>query len=238
MPAVPAVTPAGPVPAVPVAAGAWTTDLGCPECGYNLRGLPFVTAGAAGSATLLVDCPECGVRSDLGQLAQRRWDRPWYKAPGVNLITGPVAFLLLASVGSLVAFGLVNAAHSSAGGTTMMLITMLLSIFVLAGWTGMLAWVYARCGGVVGVLFSLLAHLIFVGYLAGLTLVVSGVVTTIFFLQDPTQGRSASGSAIPEIALGIGMFIGGVILFIVGRICEKQVAGHCIRLYLKRGTTG
>ncbi|XAL99804.1 hypothetical protein OT109_00135 [Phycisphaeraceae bacterium D3-23] len=208
--------------------------MGCPQCGYNLRGLPFVTGEPGLASALLVDCPECGVRSDIGELAQRRWDKPWYKAPGFNLMTAPVAFLLFGIIGALIAFGVLIAAVGGSG-TTTMLVTMALSMVVLAGWVGMLWWVYAKCGGVVGVLFSLLAHLIFVGYLAGLIFIVSGVVTSFIFLSDTRRGTS--GNNIVEIALGVGMVLGGVVLFVVGRICEKQVAGHCIRLYLKRGTT-
>ncbi|MFI4861310.1 MAG: hypothetical protein ACIAXF_11580 [Phycisphaerales bacterium JB063] len=242
-PAVPAVdAPVGdvsagpPVPPVPeLPAGprsGWETDLGCPQCGYNLRGLPYVARGRGEPGSgLLVDCPECGVRSDLGELAQRRWDKPWYKAPGFNLMTSPVAWLLLCGVGSVL-FSV--ALRDAMRGSASMLMLMAFSMIVLTGWIGLLVWVYHRCGGVVGVLFSLLGHVIFVGYLAGLILVVSGAISTVVFFIDRRPGGSFEAM---RLALAIGMLLGGVVLFVVGRICEKQVAGHCIRVYLRRKTT-
>ena len=47
-------------------------DVACPDCGYNLRGL----------SREIADCPECGLRCDVAKLLTRRWDQPWYKAPG------------------------------------------------------------------------------------------------------------------------------------------------------------
>ena len=210
----------------PKSPSAWETDLGCPGCGYNLRGLP-PNAGMRGVA---VDCPECGLRSDLAELAQRRWDKPWYKAPGFNRMTLPVAWLLLGTVAVLLAAGAMSAAMGL-NATASWLSTLGLLAVMIAGWVLLLVWVYLRNGGIVGVLFSLLAHLVLVGYVGGLLLCVGGgisILTVVF--RGPGRHIEVSTLVVGATALGLG-----VGLFVVGRICEKQVAGHCIRLYLKHG---
>ncbi|MCG8509202.1 MAG: hypothetical protein MI741_08225, partial [Rhodospirillales bacterium] len=60
-------------------------DLACPNCDYNLRGLPGP----------VVACPECGCKCDIPKLITARWNKPWYRAPKFNIVLAPatVAFI-------------------------------------------------------------------------------------------------------------------------------------------------
>lgn len=205
----------------------WSADLGCPGCGYNLRGLP----PAAGLPGVVVDCPECGLRSDVAQLAQRRWDKPWYKAPGFRLMTLPVAWLLLGTVGVLMAAGFLSSAMGLSG-TANWLSTLGLVAVLLAGWVLLLVWVFLRNGGMVGVLFSLLVHVAFAAGVSGVILSVGGGIMVIGALID----RPAQQLNTTMLVMGLGLAIAGVVLLVLARVGEKQVAGYCIRRYLRAGT--
>ncbi len=215
------------------ATDAASADLGCPGCGYNLRGLPAVEGAlpATGRPGYVVACPECGMHSDLAELATRRWDKPWYKAPGFHVLTGPVAWLVFGIIGGLAVLGGLRAGQQL-GATTAWLALLAASFILFAGWAGLIAWVWVRYGGPVGVLFSLLAHVVLPAYLAGLVLVVAGVITVV-------MGLTASSGPVDyrALVLGVVMVLAGVGLFVVGRFGERQIAYYCIRLHLRRGPT-
>lgn len=193
-------------------------DVGCPDCGYNLRGL------GAGRVT----CPECGLESDIAKLITRRWDRPWYKAPHYTLICLPaswawLACIVLAPIAAVIAF--------ESPGTNNWLVAPLAFAFGLLVWLGLMGLVWRRIDGSVSALFGLLAHVSVASYLAGLVLIVGGILTFIdrLFWDDRFE-------PLP-LLLAVLALAGGVGCFYAGRRFERMVAGHCIRIYLLRRTT-
>ena len=183
----------------------WSTDLACPGCTYNLRGL----GNAPGAAGFVVDCPECGLRSDLAELATRRWDKPWFKAPGLTGLAWPVAWMFIGGIFTLFAAALMIGWLGVFG----------LLAFLLTGWAGLLAWVWTKYDGLVGVLFSLVLHVALAGYIASVPVIISGVLLLAW-----------SGSFVGALAVvtaGVGMLFGA-------RYLEKMSASFCIRRYLMR----
>lgn len=211
-----------------------STDLGCPGCGYNLRGLPAVIGEEAMPRRqgYVVACPECGLKSNLAELATRRWDKPWYKAPGFHVLTGPVAWLVLGGIGVLAVLSGLQAGQPF-GATTGWLVMLVASFILFVGWTVLIAWVWGGYGGPVGVLFSLLAHIVLPAYLAGLVLVVAGVVNAVMVFVSPQNSAD-----LLSLLIGVSMTAVGIGLFIGGRLCERQIAFYCIRLHLRRRPTG
>ena len=190
---------------------AWGQDLGCPQCGYNLRGL----------IGTIVDCPECGTHCDLCQLATERWDKPWYRAPRFNLIALPAAWVLISVLVIAVIFAVFDSGHAWLG----VVLTIGLGV---CGWAGLLALVWRYVGQWTGVFFALIAHVSFVLYMSAIVACLVGVMG-LFTAWDQSHWEPAV-----LILLAFGAFAG---LGIVGRLLEKATAKHCIRLHLKRRAT-
>jgi hypothetical protein len=126
-------------------------DLACPACQYNLRGL-------RGS---IVTCPECGAACDVVDLVTKRWDDPWYRAPGYNRVMMPAAWTLLSAVTLLVLWP----TASSPGGHVVSLLSA--ALLLAAVQAALVAGVWRLFNGAIGVVFVLLAHVLLAGYLVG-----------------------------------------------------------------------
>ncbi|MFP4225062.1 MAG: hypothetical protein ACLFVN_13480, partial [Phycisphaeraceae bacterium] len=132
-------------------------DVACPECGYNLRGLTGP----------VVACPECGHEADIAKLVARRWDRPWWKAPGFNTLLLPAAALALgvAFGGIGIGFALANLQPANPG-----LVFASAAMALMAVW-GWLMWRTTRLfDAATGPLLALLAHVALVVEAAGVIL--------------------------------------------------------------------
>ena len=202
--------------------GVLDQDVGCPQCGYNLRGL--------GSDDVV--CPECGLGSNVAQLMLRKWDKPWYRAPKYNTICIPAAVVLLGMLGWLFTLAFIEIAMS--GGSGMMITT----VWIVGGltcWIAAMAWIWQKMDGVASACFALLAHVPIVGYLASLVLFLGGLIMAINSIADFDVAQR--GPEWPGVIGGIIMLIGGIGVFALSRWIERLVASHCIRLYLRRPTT-
>jgi len=200
-------------------------DVGCPDCGYNLRGLD-------GSVVI---CPECGRVSDIAQLVTRKWDKPWYKAPGFARLSMPAAwtwisFFLFFCVASSIAVS-----PRATSGTTNWLFLPMSFLICFGVWLTLLVWPCRTVGGNRGMLYALLVHASMACYLAGLGLIAAGMLIAAPYLQAVVNHE---GDASPlALVLALGSLALGVVSFIGGRRLEKLVAGYCIRVYLSRPST-
>lgn len=200
--------------------GTWRVqhDLACPGCEYNLRGL----------AGPVLSCPECGLTVDVVQLATRRWDKPWYRAPGYNFITLPAAWAFVCAIIILCSGGFVSSmSRSGSVAGSALLITIAVWMAALLGWAGLLSLTYFRFGrDWLAVGFALLAHLALGGYLAGIGLIVAGIAVIFIGIQD---------DSVAQMAIGIGLLVAGVGAMIGGRYAERASAKYCIGKWLKKG---
>lgn len=198
------VPPATPPEAVPV-----TIDIACPGCEYNLRGL----------LGPVVDCPECGLQSDVPELAARRWDKPWYKAPGFNTLAWPAIWALF----SLFFVLPVIDANGFMGPQD----SLIASLLCLIGWATLMYRAYRALGGMLGIGLALLMHILIVGFIVGafgfFIMIIVGVIALYEFDADP-------------VSVGYGVFATAIIVLIlwVCRRVERAIAGACIRHHLRR----
>lgn len=201
--------------------GAWRLDrdLPCPECEYNLRGL----FGPR------VDCPECGQRVDLVQLATRRWDKPWYKAPGYNFLALPAAWALVGTVGAFLFSRVASEALGPAPFVGYALVVVSLAgLIVLVVWSALLWFAYRRFGrDARAVGYALLKHVALCGYLAGIIMLAGGLIAAIL---------ASSRDAMSGVFIGCAVFVGGIALFVAARFAERAGAKFCIKKWLHQGT--
>ncbi len=186
-------------------------DIACPDCEYNLRGLPGP----------IVNCPECGLSTDVPVLAARQWDKPWYRAPGFNTIMWPAALFMISwFVGPIVSgmLGPDQAATYSA---------MLLALVL---WVWLMIRAARLLGGPIGFGLALLSHMLVVGYLIGLIGVIWAVIITVLALIN----QEVNVLAAVYVSLALAVFL----LIIWGcRRVERAIAGVCIRHHLRRKPT-
>lgn len=199
-------------------------DLACPNCEYNLRGL----AGA------VVDCPECGHECDIARLVTAKWTGKWYKAPGLNRLMFPVLIAVVGGLASLVIAMLYITMVNKGAQAEVVVPTFLFGVFGL--------WMYFlwRTRRVFvepwrGPLLSLIAHLIFVGYMTGLgfLLATMGMMLSATFLNG-MNGMPHNPTPLTAWVFMAVYFVIGVSLFYAGRRGEKFIAGCCIRRYLQK----
>lgn len=197
-------------------------DVGCPECGYNLRGL----------GNDLVECPECGKTSDVALLAVRRWDKPWYKAPGYSQLCMPTAAAFLSFIGWGLSIVMIEAADSDISYASVGAVWLAIG---LIGWSSAMAWVWNKFDKHISAGFALLTHLTLIGYIGGLIFMLFGALTFFLLLAD---GKAAYVDAdLGSIAIYTSCLIGGVLGLFGARLVERLAAKHCIRLYLRLPTT-
>lgn len=193
-------------------------DVGCPNCGYNLRGL--------GGGDVV--CPECGLGSNIARLLTRRWDQPWWRAPGYNKMSVPAAWAFISLLASMC---VISGVVDSYGDLRGLMIFVLVMLTIVGGWVGLMAWTWRTMGGIVGAAYAMLAHACLVGYALGILFFVGGLVRLVASISD-TFGVSPSDYVLATLAL-----VGGLGLILMSRWFEKLIAAYCIKLYLNRAPT-
>lgn len=197
--------PSGAPPdAVPVA-----IDVACPGCEYNLRGL----------LGPVVDCPECGLRSDVPELAARRWDKPWYKAPGFNTLAWPAVCVYLWY------FFLMPMSYAYFGSRAGVAAVVLTGLTI---WGLLMYRAYKVFDAAKGLLLALAMHVLVAGFLFG---IIGLFVTVILCVVGVIDGRAGEIKSVLIAALTLGCFV--VVLWVSRRV-ERAIAGACIRHHLRR----
>ncbi|MBI1335390.1 MAG: hypothetical protein GC164_00335 [Phycisphaera sp.] len=175
-------------------------DLVCPTCGYNLRGL----------AGLHVTCPECGSRWDVAKLVALKWDKPWWKAPGLKTISLPSFFacnILLPFLFFSDDTGILLAWTSAA----------------FAGWLLSLYLSWRLFESMRGVYLAMAYSVLIPVYLTcGTACLVSLIFIVLYLLHN---------RGVPITAL-VGVVC--VVPLYAGRRLEKYIAAQCIRRHLER----
>lgn len=172
----------------------------------------------------MVRCPECGTICDVASLITRRWTEPWWRAPGFNVIVLPACWAFVAWMGMAATFGLQIAVS---GGVASAEVALAANVTILVIWVWLVVRAWRRFGDWRAAALAMLAHLILVGYIAGVWGVIGGVIACIGgLLEGEIQAALIAG------------FIAGLcgIVVAVSRRGERFIASHCIRQYLKGAT--
>jgi hypothetical protein len=179
-------------------------ELGCPQCGYSLRGVP----GDVGT------CPECGTECDLTRMIVNQWTGPWYHAPKFNQVLGPLATVSFGVWGVLLVFaiemGLERTPTYTAAAAGALVVAWLVLMWRLRN--------LMLDGAAMSL--ALLAHGIFVGYAVSL----AGIIWLIWLAITAGSWMVAAPSLVSVLPL--------VGLAWAGRRGEKYIAHRCIRQYL------
>lgn len=186
-------------------------DIACPECEYNLRGLPGP----------IVDCPECGLTTDVPVLAARQWNKPWYKAPGFNTLIWPAGW-------ALIGWYLIAIASDMTRGNPWVCNVAMMT--VMAVWIWLMILAGRRLNGTLGFSMALLSHVLLLGFLVSIWGLIAILVYGILgLIQRDLQ--------IIDILHGVAWFVGFSVLLWICRRIERAIAGVCIRHHLRRKTT-
>lgn len=210
-----------PTPAEPPsgnAADVLKQDIACPNCQYNLRGL----------GTGEVVCPECGTQSNVARLLTRRWNKPWYQAPKYNQLALPAGGLLISAI--VLMFAVVANEIPPGGFVPTAMLLMGWTVLTLLGWALLMTWVCRSMEGLRTAGYALVIHLALAGYLIGVPMFITGLGWLVSDLIDSVQLSNSTSSFIWSVLL----IVGGIGLFVLGRVIERFVAAYCIRLYLRR----
>lgn len=185
-------------------------DIACPRCEYNLRGL----------VGPVVVCPECGLESDVPELAARRWDKPWYKAPGFNTLIWP------AFCGWLWVFFVLPVTAVTIGDQTA---TVTIGLLGLAVWAGLMYRAYRVFDEALAVGLALAGHLLVAGFVAGVFGLIWSVIAAVVYVLNPPARVELSDMGVWVVLTGVW----GALLWVCRRV-ERRIAGACIRRYLRR----
>lgn len=175
----------------------------CPECEYSLRGL---------SGEVVV-CPECGRAIDLVSLLNSRWEGSWHNLPTFQAVVRPVFMLILLLIGLFVGI-------AADGIRNHQLIGMLLSCFAVTMWGWKMVGVWRRFKRIEAIKLSLLAILVYAGYLLG------------FFCVFMILLALVSPSGIGQVVIGVVLFLAGIAILVTSHISDRYLASQCVRLYL------
>lgn len=187
-------------------------DIACPDCDYNLRGLPGP----------VVDCPECGLTTDVPVLAARRWNKPWYQAPGFNRLLWPAATATIAWMASIFLM-------ASDSANDLLLVSVCI-ICVLTLWVFLMIRAARLLNGWTGFWLALVAHGLVAGYLVGIIGLFTNVILGILALMDIFNNTGL-------LMYGAWSAVFALLLWVCRRI-ERAIAGVCIRHHLRRKPTG
>jgi hypothetical protein len=184
-----------------------TSNLRCPGCEYDLRGL----------GGEIVTCPECGTATDVARLVVGRWQGPWYQAPGYSGLVWPVAWLMSCGLVFMCAGAMMVERIEWAGDWLPLAIMMGVTVL---GWLLILSLLRGRMAGR-AVPLSLLAHGLTLGYIVGVAGVIWGGVNLF----------RMSGIMAAQALSAVVAILGGT-LFWACRRCERWIGGVCIRHHL------
>jgi hypothetical protein len=185
-------------------------DVECPDCEYNLRGLPGP----------IVNCPECGLRSDVPVLAARQWNKLWYRAPGFNTLIWPAVWMWICFIIFTFTDAAVGLETASA---------LVICLVVIVGWSWLMVRAYRLLGSEKGIWFALLMHLLVAGYLAA---TLGLIVLTIAAVLAAIDGANNA----PSLIEGVLSCLFLLFIFWGCRRIERSIAGACIRHHLRRPT--
>jgi hypothetical protein len=181
----------------------------CPQCEYDLRGLP----GA------VVICPECGLEVDVAKVVVSRWTAPWYRAPGLNALFLPLAWIFLATLIAICA-GLVLFEFHMRSTPWVALFT---AVLIIGVWLILLARLRNRLDNDMAIPLALFAHVVFVMYIAAIVMFLPAII----LMMDAVFHGTAIAAIIHAVWLAFS--IG---LFWAARWSERYIASHCIRQHL------
>lgn len=216
-----------------------SSDFICPVCDYPLRGLTYLKAEnvpAAGPGilgpTTRVDCPECGLRIDVAKLA----DNPHpthrsilYRSPGLNLMARPMLWLLPA--GSVaVALYWPFAVLFGMEGPARWIAFVGVVLVVLFIWAWLHRRIYREYGGCAGLIRSVWSQLMILVYLAGLIMVLAGLVGVYMILLSVLSPSIFPGVQVWDILIVCAVTLFGVTMLYCARACDKQVSRYCHRI--------
>ncbi len=192
-------------------------DIGCPACGYNLRGLHGP----------IVECPECGQRCDVPRMVAARWTGPWWKAPGFNTVLMPTVWLLV----SFISMTIVSLVLDSAAA----IVAIPLVFLGLLAFLGFLLWrAWQLFASMRGVWLALLGHVIFAGYGVGVIGAVGFILVIILTLIDVWDRTSLTWEQAWVVGLNLLFaLLCGVVTWLCRR-GERFIAGQCIKRYLAK----
>lgn len=196
-----------------------TQDLACPQCEYNLRGLHGE----------VVNCPECGEPCNIAKLIERRWTKPWWKAPKFNTVLMPAVTLyvaMLLSIPSNLAGLLLT--RNTVGELPVLMIWLLL---ISTLWLWLMNRAYRLFDSQRGIWLALLAHVLVAGYLMALMIGLSFLMGLVMLIFTPSFS-----SQLASIAITLLILIVAIAIIYACRRGERYIAGQCIRRYLNRPT--
>lgn len=184
-------------------------DLGCLNCGYNLRGL----TGA------VVNCPECGHVCDVADLITRKWTGPWYRAPGLTYVEAPSAAPFIAGVPLLLC-----CTPAILGSRDFLAFLVTTGVIVTGIWVWMMSFAWQKMGGWYGIRLALVGHLVVAGYLFG----IFGSIPTVFAVIGLFMGGSGAWAVLLAV---IALTLTVSALWAAWR-SERWMAKRCIERYL------
>lgn len=176
----------------------------CPQCEYSLRGLDGD----------VVTCPECGVNVDIVTLIKIQWNGSWHQLPTYKAISAPAFVLVFLMIGMFVGLLADGIKHHEAIGLA-------ISSYLIALWSWRMFKLWNRFEGGYALKISLLAHVVFAGYLIGIFCVFMILISFV------------SPTGFMQIAVGIILFAMGVAILVACQFGERYVSSLCVRLYLK-----
>jgi len=181
-----------------------TRTLACPQCEYDLRGLP-------GNR---FNCPECGLAIDVAELAMRQWIGPWWHAPGFQTILGPVAW----AVGVAGLVGIIIIVEGQGSDTSAAFLVALAALAAI--WVSRIIALRKVLPAGEGIVLSLLAHGLFGGY-----------VLSVWGGLGAVAAAFANVHSV-RVFFWVIVVLSMVALFWLCRRGERFIAERCIRHYL------
>lgn len=182
------------------------TDVTCPNCGHNLRGLQ----------SKLVSCPECGHLCDIPKLVQLQWDPSFSNVPYIRTVMAPASFLL----GSLLLLLLIGGGMYMLNMSYAVLLWALPVVGVIWGFFMLRAWVYVGFSN--GSIAAAYAH----GFMLCMLLGLIAIVLTLALIMIALQRVGVISEVwFWALAMGAGF---GFLAWWPGIRCRRRMKKLCI----------